>query len=114
MENKTSKKVIALSEALKKARAESLKYKDTEDGGACNFDRPTIRLTRWRQADIEKACELADCGVKFGKWGGWNYYNYHIYGVGYGQGNCRTRMARAFAKSLKASGYEVGMWYAVD
>lgn len=110
---KVNEKIKVLVEALQKARAESLKYKGIDDGGTCNFDCPIIRLERWRHTDIEKVNELAGGGVKLYKWDG-HYYNYHICGVGYGQGNRRTKMAEVFYKSMEESGYKVSMYYQMD
>ncbi len=104
-------RVDELAKALKRAKKEAMKYIDSEDGGSCNFDSATVRLYGWKEADVKKACEMA--GVDCYKFEGRYYRPWHI-GYTSGQGNRRSRMAEAFSDSLKASGYDSGMWYAAD
>nr|DAF90877.1 MAG TPA: hypothetical protein [Siphoviridae sp. ctnMR5] len=110
-QNRISDKVAALAEALKKAKIEALKLENVDDGGTCNLDCPTLCLERWRESDVKKACELAN--LSYSKWED-HYYNYHILGACYGQANRRTDMAEAFTQSMKASGYNAAVWYAMD
>lgn len=104
-------RVDELAKALKRAKKEAMKYIDSEDGGSCNFDSATVRLYHWKEADVKKACEMA--GVDCYKFEGKYYRPWHI-GYTSGQGNRRSRMAEAFSESLKASGYNSGMWCAAD
>lgn len=83
---------------------------NTEDGGTCNFDAPVLFVKNARIKELEKAA--ANAGVRISKWGD-GYY--HIYGNFLcGQGDLRTRCAEAFAKSLKNSGWDTSVYYAMD
>jgi hypothetical protein len=104
-------RVEELAKALAKAKKEAMRYVDSEDGGTCNFDSATVRLAGWREADVKKACDIA--GVNCYKFTGRYFRPWHI-GYTSGQANRRSRMAEAFSESLRASGYDSGMWYAAD
>lgn len=105
------KKVIDLIDALEKAKESALKHKDDEDGGTCNFDTPTLRLEGWTEPLVKRACRVVDLDCQ--KWEK-HYMNYHIYGACNGQANRHTNMAEAFTDSMRSSGYEADVWYAMD
>ena len=111
MKNNISDRVFDLAIALAKARNVAYEHIESEDGGTCNFDCPTVRLSRWRESDVKKACELAG-GIYCQKWDGY-HYNWHFDCMS-GIGNRRTRMAEAFSDKMKELGYEASVWYAVD
>ena len=101
-----------LTADLKKAKdhAISIGMADNDDGGTCNFDTPVLVVKGARLDFLKKAAELA--GVNISRWES-GYY--HIYGdFLWGQGFLRTRMAEAFAKSLKDSGWDTYVYYAMD
>lgn len=109
---KTEQKIKALTAALIKAKEAALLFADTEDGGTCNMDSPMLYLPRWRKADVEAAAAAAD--LRCCEFTGWGAKMWIICGGTYGQGNCRTTMAEAMYKSLKADGYEASMYYQMD
>ena len=104
-------KVLAFINALQRAKDEALKFKDVDDGGTCNFDCPEIRLAGWRERLAKRAARVV--GLDCDRWD-WHYMNYHISGACDGQGNRRTTMAEAFARSMESAGYETAVWYAMD
>lgn len=111
MSKNISGKVFDLAIALAKARNAAEEYSNTDDGGTCNFDCPTVRLSGWRKSDVEKACNLAG-GIYCQKWDGYRY-NWHFDCMS-GIGNRRTMMAEAFSAKMNELGYEASVWYAVD
>lgn len=106
----TAKEVDALEAAICKAEQDSQKYADTEDGGTCNFDAPKIRLKATPRQLAAMDWRVYKIGRK--QPDGFQWYEIGIYLSG--QGNRRTRMAKAAAESLKASGYESGVYYQMD
>jgi cell division GTPase FtsZ len=107
-------KYKALTAALEKAKEAALKYADTEDGGTCNFDSPTIdyRAMHMKKSKAEEAIKAAD--LRCFDWNGYGGIRLVVCGLGYGQGNRKTRMAEAAHESLKADGIECGMYYQMD
>lgn len=111
---KTQKKISDLTAALIKAKEAGALYTDIDDGGTCNFDSPKVYLPRWKQADVETACEAA----------GLRCFDYKFYGskayvicggpLTSGQGNRRSKIAEVMCDSLKASGYDAHMYYQMD
>lgn len=108
--------IIELKAAVETAQNEAMKLKDTDDGGTCNFDTPIIKLPdgikprknlegyldKYNRPMLEKA---------WGRmWKGWYFVNIELHG----QGNRRTAMAEAAAKSLEASGLQAGVYYQMD
>ena len=80
-----------------------------EDWGTCNFDTPVIKLDRASKsklAELDWAVEPVGPGL----WRGW----YFVFVTLDGQGNLRTRMAQAAAKSLNESGWEASVFYEAD
>ena len=108
----TTEMIIALSEALIRAKDNAARYADESDGGTCNFDTPQINLVGWKRGDIEVAFRKADlvCGVQ--KTG--NGFIVDIIGCTSGQGSKRTQMAEAVRDSLKSDGYEAFVYYQMD
>lgn len=106
-------KVVKLSDALKRANIEALKFSNIDDGGSCNFDSPVIKLLRWKDSEIKHASLLASVDVGHQLSGWWKGYRF-VSSVMYGQGYRRTRMAEAAKKSLEADGYDVSMYYQMD
>jgi len=104
----TKEEVRLLSIALNKAQEESMKFANTEDGGTCNFDTPMINIKATKKQISQLEYRLEKC--TWGLWKGWYFVEIPLSG----QGNRRTRMAEAIARSLKNSGYETGVYYQVD
>ena len=109
-----SKKSDMLAEALIKAVKEGEKFIHEEDGGTCNFDSPKIYLPRWRQTEVEAACEKAGLRCFDHKFYGPKAYVICGGPLSSGQGNRRTSVAEAMYKSLKADGYDAHMYYQMD
>lgn len=105
-----AEKILALRCALLIAYSEAQKLKDTEDGGTCNFDTPTLKLTsEWKEADVNEAFKLTGLQpYKVEK----GYY--HILGACEGQGSRRTAMAEAFRDCLRELGYTSYVYYQID
>ena len=105
-----AERILALRCALLIAYSEAQKLKDMEDGGTCNFDTPTLKLTsEWKEADVNEAFKLTGLQpYKVEK----GYY--HILGACEGQGDRRTAMAETFRDSLKALGYNSHVYYQMD
>lgn len=102
----TKEEVRLLSIALNKAREESMKFAESEDGGSCNFDTPTLSL----KATKAQLTGLPVSKIDYGLWKGDWFVNLPLYGMG----NRRTRMAEAIAKSLRESGYSASVYYQLD
>ena len=105
-----TERILALRCALLIAYSEAQKHKEIDDGGTCNFDTPTLKLTsEWKESDVNEAFKLT----------GLQYYKvdedyYHILGACEGQGFRRTEMAKAFRDSLKEQGYTSYVHYQMD
>lgn len=108
--------ITELKAAIEAAQSKAMEFKDADDGGTCNFDTPVIKLPegikpkkdlegyldQYGRPMLEKACGRM--------WKGWYFVNIDLYG----QGNRRTAMAEAAAKSLEASGLQAGVYYQMD
>lgn len=103
-------KLTLLTEALKAAKEVAQALKDTEDSGTCNFDQPILYGVR--EAILKEAAEAA--GVDYYKTKRYGRVCYLLGSIMEGQANRRTRMAEAAYKTLKAAGFEVSMYYAID
>lgn len=84
---------------------------DEDDDGTCNFDAPTLSLKGWNRKKVIQAAREA--GTSADPWGLWGRIEY-IISCPYGQANRRTVYAEAIRDSLKAAGYDAGMYYAMD
>lgn len=104
----TEQELLDFERALSKAEQAAQKYNDTEDGGSCNFDTPIVRLNATRKQLASLDWVVEEIGNHLHK--GWYFVGIKLSG----QGNRRTRMAEAAAKSLKESGYEASVFYMVD
>lgn len=106
----------ALTEALIKAKeAARAAGVGVYDGGTCNFDNPAMAFDRKERAEAEKA--IKDAGLRSFEWdfaSSKECVALVISGMTAGQGDQRTTMAEAFAESMKAQGYECGMYYQMD
>lgn len=101
-----------ISEAIKKAAEAANQFKDSEDGGTCNFDSCFLRaprMNKYKAESIERMsgvhCYLMDSKL---------YGRVLMIGIGTGQANRNTRMAEAAKNTLQGLGFNVGMWYQVD
>lgn len=89
------------------------KYRNTEDGGTCNFDTVCVKLGRNTErkrkelAGFDWSVVPVDCG-KY--WTGWWFVFLNIPG----QANRRTRMTEAAEKELRSLGWETRVYYAMD
>lgn len=85
----------------------------TEDGGTCNFDSPTLHLPRWNAEKIKQAAKEAG-GSAF-KWTvGGSLLGWVFSPRSSGQANRRSRRAEAISAYLKNLGYDAGMYCAMD
>ena len=105
-------KYAKLAEDLRKAAsvghaAASL----SDDGGTCNFDAASIRLSGWIQSKVEQAAREA--GVRCFVWNLWGTKSF-VFPIGCGQGNARTAGAEAMSKHLKSAGYDASVYYQMD
>lgn len=106
----TAKEIDALEMAISKAEKEAQKYANTEDGGTSNFDTPMVKVNA---TERQLACmdwQVIKEGKREPDGGTWFQVLINLDG----QGNRRTRMAQAAAKSLKESGYTSGVYYQMD
>lgn len=99
----------AFENAVAKAAEEANKFKDTEDGGSCNFDACCVRIKIPKKFREQTSLNLYKMdGIL---WRGC----YMIYSIPYsGQANRRTRMAEAACKSLEEQGYDAHVYYQLD
>ncbi len=106
-------KYAKLRDDLLAAYAETEHIEQTEDGGTCNFDAPTLDLPRWDAEKIKQAAKEAGGSAFKWTWGGrvmcWVFSPRSS-----GQANRRSRRAEAISEALKAKGYNAGMYYAMD
>ena len=106
-------KYAQLRDDLRAACELTAHLENTEDGGTCNFDAPTIHLPRWNSEKIKQAAREAGVGAFKWTWGsttlGW------VFPVrSSGQANRRSRRAEAVSAELKRRGYDAGMYCAMD
>lgn len=113
-------KYAELIEALQKARAKATEAGLlSDDGGTCNFDSPVLYMPKGtRETTMDKIGLRA--GVSFMKWESRPFASgdrsaWLIFGdFMNGQGNRRSRIAEAFAASLKADGIESDVYFQMD
>lgn len=104
----TQKQLAALEAAVKTASEAAMQHANTEDGGTSNFDTCYIRLRIPKRLRDKSQLHF------FKGWGlfsdSWSILELPAHG----QGNMRTRMAEAAAKSLCAAGYHATVRYEID
>lgn len=104
----TQKQLAALEAAVKAASEAAMPHANTEDGGTSNFDTCYIRLRiPKRLRDKSQLHFYKGWGLFRGCWSIQEL-------PAHGQGNMRTRMAEAAAKSLCAAGYHAIVRYEID
>ncbi len=112
---KTTDKYLVLEKALYKALAKAQQAKQSDDGGTCNFDSPTIN---YRAMGLQKGKTIETIkkvGLSCFEWKGYDKTNRLVVcGMTAGQGNCRTAMAEAFQKELIRQNVPSGMYYQMD
>lgn len=104
----TQKQLAALEAAIKAASEAAMQHANTEDGGTSNFDTCYIRISIPKRLRDQSSLHFMQ---------GWGLYrdSWSIRELPtYGQGNMRTRMAEAAAKSLCAAGYRATVRYEID
>lgn len=104
----TLKQLAALEAAVKAASEAAMQYADTEDGGTCNFDTCYIRVSIPKRLRDKSQLHFYEGWGMFR--GCWSIRELPAHG----QGNMRTRMAEAAAKSLCAAGYHGTVRYEID
>lgn len=91
----------------------SAEQANPEDGGTCNFDSPTLILPRWRKALVKQAAEEA--GTSCFEWKSFGISGEFVFSpLTGGQGNARTRNAKAVMNMLKTMSYDASMYYQMD
>lgn len=81
------------------------------DGGTCNFDAVTLRLSRWARPQVEAAAKAA--GVGCWVWNLWGTKSF-VFPIAAGQADARTAAAEAMRDHLRDAGYDAGVYYAID
>ena len=103
-------KTLELKSALLIAKIEAEKLKDTDDGGTCNFDTPTLKLpSEWTNWMLDVAFQRT--GLSYDRV---SKETIHILGAVEGQGFRRTAMAEAFSEALTKQGYVSYVYYQMD
>lgn len=108
-----SGKYADLADALKAAAASgTAAAMASDDGGTCNMDAVCLSLPGWQRKKIEQAAKAA--GVGCFEWNLWGCKRF-VFPIRVGaQGNARTAAAEAARDSLKAAGYDAGVYYQMD
>ncbi len=102
----------ALNNALLNAVNSAAMFDETEDGGTCNLDAVTLKITIPAKFAAQTWVKLDKMLVS--DWGRmWRGY-YMVDIPLSGQANRRTRMAEAACKALVAAGYNATMFYQCD
>jgi hypothetical protein len=98
-----------IRKAVSEAIAHAEQFKDTDDGGTCNFDACYIRVPGMREST---AREISGVSMMDTRWHG---RTLHLHGT-HGQANRRTAMAEAQRKFLEANypQLSIGMYYQMD
>lgn len=106
-------KYTKLRDDLLAVYLETEHIEQTEDGGTCNFDAPTLDLPRWSAEKIKQA--VKEAGGSAWKWTWGNHVmGWVVSPRSSGQANRRSRRAEAISTAMKARGYDAGMYYAMD
>jgi hypothetical protein len=115
MEKQSKETIENFAAALRWAKDKALDAgKDTSDGGTCNLDAPTINLSGWSKADIQELNKQSGglVGEKLSSrfWKGSYWLNIPLYG----QGDQRTRMAKAAVDYLTSVNVPASVFYQMD
>lgn len=97
-----------LERALMNADKAARQFAESEDNGTCNFDTPVIRIKATEKQMASLDYKVVKVGEK-----GWKDC-WFVFIPLMGQGNRRTRMAEAAARSLIADGFEAGVYFQMD
>lgn len=109
---KTKEELNELNQALLNAVNTAAMLDDTEDGGTCNFDSVTLKISIPAKLAAQAWVKLEKMLVR--NWGQlWRGY-YMVDIPLSGQGSRRTRMAEAACNALKSAGYDAQMFYQCD
>lgn len=98
--------VAAIRWAIQQAQSVASGLRDEPDDGSCNLDNAYLSVPGMRRSTAEL------CGIRitssrwFGRIGFVGNYS--------GQASRRTLEAQAICDSLKAQGYDAGVWYHTD
>lgn len=109
---KTKADLYEFNNALLNAVNSAAMLDDTPDGGTCNLDSVTVKISIPANLAAQTWVRLEkmlarDCGRM---WKGYYMVDIPLSG----QGNRRTRMTEAACKSLKSAGYNAAMFYQID
>jgi len=98
-----------IRKAVSEAIAHAEQFKDTDDGGTCNFDACIMYVPGMRESTARQIGNVSMMDTR------WHGRHLHLGGTD-GQGNRRTTMAEAQNKFLKANypQLNVGMYYQMD
>lgn len=109
---RTKEEFNELNKALLNAVNSAAMLDDTEDGGTCNFDSVTIKISIPAKLAAQAWVKLEKMLVAdYGRfWRGCYMVDIPLYG----QANRRTRMAEAACDALRQSGYNAIMYYQCD
>lgn len=109
---KTKEDLNELNKALINAVNTAAMFDDIEDGGTCNFDSVTLKISI--PAKLAAAAWVKLDKMLARDWGRlWKGY-YMVDIPLSGQANRRTRMAEAACNVLKSAGYNAMMFYQCD
>ena len=113
--NTTNEKYEALKKALERAKIIAEHSATADDGGTCNFDSPTLDYRAMGMSKKKAIETIESVGLRCFEWTwGGRIMGLVLCGMTKGQGNCRTKMAEAFSKSLQADGIKSNMYYQCD
>lgn len=109
---KTQTELNDLNKALINAVNSAAMMDDTEDGGTCNMDSVTLKISIPAKLAAQAWVKLDKMLARdYGRlWRGYYMVDIPLSG----QGNRRTRMAEAACNALKSSGYDAMMFYQCD
>lgn len=98
--------------SLMKAKAIVDAMPNADTGGTCNFDCPELYLPRARETVMKAVSARVD--LTLSKWPHGYRPTWHIIGIKSAQGSSQSMKAEAFAKSMKADGWDCSVYYAMD
>lgn len=109
---KTQSELNDLNKALINAVNSAAMLGDTEDGGTCNMDSVTLKISIPAKLAAQAWVKLEKMlASDYGRlWRGYYMVDIPLSG----QGNRRTRMAEAACNALESAGYNAMMFYQCD